>query len=166
MLAISAYAIAIDDRFISPLATVKQNQAFSIAVDEGNVLVRNQYQMWVYSTFNAWQPRLEGSFSSLYPIEDVNIQGGNQLYVSSHEPTNTVTAIDSLNTYGRIFFTNPVIGDKMTREGSTLYVADRFRGIDIFDIGNGVGHDHEGEFCGKMGHPRFCCSISLYLCSQ
>ncbi|MCB5267437.1 MAG: hypothetical protein PHU99_03515 [Candidatus Cloacimonetes bacterium] len=151
MLAISAYAIAIDDRFISPLATVKQNQAFSIAVDEGNVLVRNQYQMWVYSTFNAWQPRLEGSFSSLYPIEDVNIQGGNQLYVSSHEPTNTVTAIDSLNTYGRIFFTNPIIGDKMTREGSTLYVADRFRGIDIFDIGNGVGHDLKASFAEKWG---------------
>lgn len=151
LLSVLGHAIAVDNRFVFPLAQVKNSQAYTIAVDAGNVLVRNQYQMWIYSTFNAWQPRLEASFSSLHPIEDVNMQGGNYLYISSHEPTNMITAIDSLSLYGKMFFTNTVIGDKMTREGSTLYVADRYRGIDIIDVGRGGSSDLIASFAEKWG---------------
>lgn len=151
MLAVAVSCLALDSRFINALASVKNSQAYSIDVEDGNVLVRNQYQMWVYSTFNAWQPRLEGSFNSLHPIEDVNLQGGNRIYVSSHEPTNAVTVIDSLSLYGKIFFINTIIGDHMTREGSTLYVADRFRGIDIFDVGSGNANDLKSSYAEKWG---------------
>jgi hypothetical protein len=151
LLCMFAHALAVDNRFVFPLAQVKSSQAYTIAVEAGNVLVRNQYQMWIYSTFNAWQPRLEASFASLHPIEDVNMQAGNYLYVSSHEPTNTVTTIDSLSLYGKLFFTNTVIGDKMTREGATLYVADRYRGIDIIDVGRGGANDLIASFAEKWG---------------
>jgi len=144
-------ALALDNRFVYPLGVVEDSQAYSIEVEAGTVLVRNEYQMWVYSTFNAWQPKLEGSFSSLHPIEDVNLQGSDYIYVSSHEPTNSITEIDSLNTYAKIFFVKTIIGDKMTREGSTLYVADRFRGIDIFDVGRGGGKDLIASFSEKWG---------------
>lgn len=151
ILCLSLAGYALENRFIYPLSTVKNSQAYSIDVEDGNVLVRNQYQMWFYSTFNAWQPRLEASFSSLHPIEDVNLQAGNYLYVSSHEPTNTVTVIDSLSKYGKIFFVNTIIGDKLTREGSTLYVADRYRGIDIIDVGRGGVNDLIANFSEKWG---------------
>ncbi|HQQ67495.1 MAG TPA: hypothetical protein PLX77_01580 [Candidatus Cloacimonadota bacterium] len=151
MIMLAGMLLAVDNRFVHPLAQVKDAQAYSIDVDSGNVLVHNQHQMWIYSTFNAWQPRLEGSFTSLHPIEDVNIQGGNYLYVSSHEPTNTVTVIDSLSLNGKIFFMNTIIGDKLTREGSTLYVADRFRGIDIINVGRGGGGDLLANFAEKWG---------------
>jgi hypothetical protein len=142
---------AIDNRFLFPLGRIQASEAYNIDVSEGNVLVRNQRQLWIYSTFNAWQPRLETSYQSLYKIEDVNFQGGNYIYASSQEATNTLSPIDSLNQFGKIFFVNTLIGDKITREGATLYVADRYRGIDIINVGRGGSNDLLANFAEKWG---------------
>lgn len=142
---------AAESRYLYPLATVKNSQAYDISVDSGYVFVRNQRQIWIYNSFNAWQPRLEASFFSVHPIEDINLQGASTLYIASHEPTNTITPVDSLNTFGRIYFVNNIIGDKLAREGSTLYVADRIRGIDIFNIAKGAMNDLIASFSEKWG---------------
>ena len=142
---------AVDNRFLYPLGTVKNVQAFSIDVEAGQVLVRNQNRIWVYTTFNAWQPRLEAAFISVNPIEDVNFLGGNHIYISSNEPTNTIVSVDSLNQFGKLIFTNTVIGDRLTREGATLYVADRYRGIDIINVGRGGANDLISNFSEKWG---------------
>ncbi|MCB5264646.1 MAG: hypothetical protein PHG34_00040 [Candidatus Cloacimonetes bacterium] len=146
---------AVDNRFLYPLGQIKGVEANRIQVADSQVLTHNLSQLWVYSTFNAWQPRLEASFYSEYRIEDVNFQAGNRIYLSSHEPANNVSPIDSLNLYGRIYFIDTVIGDKLTREGSTLYVADRYRGIDIIDIGGGVSTELMANFSEKWGIKDF-----------
>jgi len=142
---------AVDSRFVYPLGRVQNVDAQKIEVSEAQVLVRNAHNLLIYSTFNAWQPRLEVGFRSDYRIEDVNFQSGNLIYVSSQEASNNVTQVDSLSQYGRIYFTNTVIGDKMTREGSTLYVADRYRGIDIINVGRGGTTELLANFAEKWG---------------
>lgn len=151
LLLISISCAAIDNRFLYPLGIVKDSEAYSIDVSDSQVLTRNQKQLWIYSTFNAWQPRLETSYNSLARIEDVNFQSGNYIYVSSREPTNVLSAIDSLNQFGKIYFVDTLIGDKITREGATLYVADRYRGIDIINVGSGGGNDLLANFAEKWG---------------
>lgn len=146
---------AVDNRFLYPLGQIKGVEANRIQVADSQVLTHNLSQLWVYSTFNVWQPRLEASYLSGYRIEDVNFQAGNRIYLSSHEPANSVSPIDSLNLYGRIYFIDTVIGDKLTREGSTLYVADRYRGIDIIDIGGGVSAELMANFSEKWGIKDF-----------
>lgn len=144
-------AIAIDNRFLHQLAQIKNVQAFSLKQDNGLLYVRNQNQIWVYSIFNAWQPKLETGFLSPFPIEDFATHSGNYLYVASREPTNQIIQVDSLSMSSKIFFTYPVTGDKLTREGSTLYVADRFRGIDIVNIGGGSIREIISTFSEKWG---------------
>ena len=95
LLPIVMQAGALERRFVYPLSTVKNSQAYSIQVEDGDVMVRNQRQLWVYSSFNAWQPRLEASFYSTHVIEDENLQGANRIYIASHAPTNTINQIDS-----------------------------------------------------------------------
>lgn len=155
ILSLALGAGAVDNRFLYPLGQIKDVEANSIQVADSQVLTHNLSQLWVYSTFNAWQPRLEASYYSEYRIEDVNFQAGNRIYLSSHEPANNVSTIDSLSLYGRIYFIDTVIGDKITREGSTLYVADRYRGIDIIDIGGGVSTELVANFSEKWGIKDF-----------
>jgi hypothetical protein len=62
-----------------------------------------------------------------------------------------LSVIDSLNQFGKIYFVNTLIGDKITREGATLYVADRYRGIDIINVGSGGGNDLLANFAEKWG---------------
>src|SRR5690554_939379 len=142
---------AIDNRFVYPLGQVRGVNAQKIYVSDTQVLIRDSQDLLIYSTFNAWQPRLEAGFRSEFRMEDVNFQAGNIVYVSSQEASNTVSQIDSLSQLGRIFFINTVIGDKMSREGSTLYVADRYRGIDIINIGRGGTSEHLANFSEKWG---------------
>lgn len=149
-------ALAIDTKFLSPLAHVKTTPAFSLKHDHDLLYTRNQNSIWVYSIFNAWQPKLETGFFSPFPIEDFASHSGNYLYVTSREPTNQVLPIDSLATNsGKIFFTYPITGDKLTREGATLYVADRFRGIDIVNIGGGSVREIVATFSEKWGIKDF-----------
>lgn len=128
---------AIDDKFLYPLVHVKGAQATNIEVFDQQVLTRGSNQIWIYTIFNPWQPRIEMSYLSGAQIEDFDLVGDNYLYVVTREPANVIVPVDSLNSYTRIYFTEHLPGDKITREGPTLYVADRFKGIDIINIGKG-----------------------------
>lgn len=151
MLVLISALSAIDDKYLYQLAHVRSNPANSIMVSEKQVFTRNQNQIWIHSTFNPWQPRVEASFLSAAQIEDVNVLGDMQIYISTREPANVIVPVDSLNSYGRIYFINHIPGDKLTREGATLYVADRFKGIDIINIGTGGLREVLSTFSEKWG---------------
>lgn len=151
MLSFSCSAWSAENRYLYPLTHVKNVQAFSISEDNNLVYTRNQNQVLVFSIFNAWQPRIEAGFYSPFSIEDIDTVAGNYLYVASREPANQIIPIDTLATSGKIFFPSTVIGDKLTREGATLYIADRFRGIDIVNIGNGGSRELLATFSEKWG---------------
>lgn len=144
-------AWAFDDRFLYPLAHLKDVSAYALKQDHDLIYVRNQNQVYIYSIFNAWSPKLETSFYSVFPIEDIEIQEGNYFYLTSREPTNQIIQVDSLQSSTKIFFPSIVIGDRLTREGSTLYVADRFKGIDIINIGGGSIREIKSTFSEKWG---------------
>ncbi len=144
-------AKAVDTRFLNYIAHIKTTPAMNIMAENRQVLVRNTNQVWIYSTFNTWQPRIEASFYSVFPVEDINLAADRYLYICSAEPINSVVPIDSLNLYGKIYFTSTFIGDKITREGATIYIADRNRGIDIIDIGGGGSRDIRSTFSEKWG---------------
>jgi len=151
MATIMVFSYAIDDRIPHPIAHLKNIQPYNVDYQQDLVLLRNQNFIWIYSIFNPWSPRLEAVFTSSALIEDLNLLGDNQLYVCSEEPSNTISSVDTLSYPGKIFFTNPVIGNKIAREGSLLYVADRLRGIDIIDIGKGGMRELKSTFSEKWG---------------
>lgn len=142
---------AIDDMIPYLLVHLDNIETYDVDCFEDQVILHNKNYIFIYSIFNPWQPRPEAVFLSSNRIEDVNILGDNQLYVCSHEASNTISSVDTLAYPGRIYFTNNIIGDKITREGSILYVADRFRGIDIIDIGKGGMREIKSTFSEKWG---------------
>lgn len=150
-LAFCASAVAVDFRVPHLLVHETAIQPYNIDFQEDQVILRNQNFIWIHSIFNPWSPRLEAVFRSQYIIEDVNMLGGNQIYICSQEPANLVSTVDTLSYPGTIYFTNTVPGNKITREGSMLYVADRFKGIDIIDIGKGGMRELKSTFSEKWG---------------
>ncbi len=156
---LSCSAWSVENRYLYPLAHVKGVTALSIMENDGLIYTRNNNQVLVYSKFNAWQPRLEAGFFSPFMIEDMESQTGNYLYIASREPTNQIIPIDTLATSGKIFFPSTAIGDKLTREGSTLYIADRFKGIDIVNIGKGSKRELLSTFSEKWGIRDFVASF-------
>lgn len=151
MLCMSCSAWSADNRFIYPLTHVKNITAYNLLHDSDLLYVSNQNQILIYNTFNTWQPRIEAGFYSPFVIEDIETQSANYFYVASREPTNQIVKIDSISASGRIFFPTTMIGDKLTREGATLYVADRFKGIDIVNIGSGGLREITSTFSEKWG---------------
>ncbi|MEN6445164.1 MAG: hypothetical protein ABFC98_03860 [Candidatus Cloacimonas sp.] len=146
---------AIDNKFLHQLAYIKNSQAFSIRFDENLIYTNNPNYIWVYSIFNPWQPKLEAAFFSPNPIEDIETLAGKYVIVASHEPTNQVLMVDSLYTGSRIFFPQTILGDKLTREGSILYVADRYKGIDIINLSGGTSRELLSTFSEKWGIKDF-----------
>ena len=151
LLFVSAICQGIDERFLHMMAHIKTSPAFAISANHQQVITNDTNQIRIFSTFNVWQPRLEAAFYSIFPIEDINIAGDKYIFICSSEATNSVSTVDSVQTYGKIYFTNTVTGEKLTREGSTLYIADRYRGIDIVDIGGGGSKDLRSTFSEKWG---------------
>jgi len=149
LLVLSAHAL--DRRFINRIAHIRGVEANRINMIDQNVIVNSANRIWIYSLFNVWSPRLETSYYSVFTIEDIDLIGNRHLYICSREPTNTVVEIDSLNQYGKILFPYTITGDKITREGSILYLADRFKGIDILDIGSGGNRELISTFSEKWG---------------
>ena len=148
-------AFAIDNKFLYQLAYVKSSQAYSIQFDNDLLYTNSHNYIWIYSIFNAWQPKLEAAYFSTFPIEDVETLAGKYIYVASGEPTNQVILVDSLYTGSRIFFPQTILGEKLTREGATLYVADRYKGIDIINIGSGSTREILSTFSEKWGIKDF-----------
>ncbi|PKN78852.1 MAG: hypothetical protein CVU48_07125 [Candidatus Cloacimonetes bacterium HGW-Cloacimonetes-1] len=147
----SGMLFGMDNKFLNRINHLKKHPVYNIVVNDQKAILYNQNQVWVYSMFNPWKPQVECSFYSTYVIEGVDLMGGKYLYISSREPTNNIVEIDSLNQYGKIFFPNLITGDKITREGSILYVADHQRGIDIIDIGSGGIKETKSAFSEKWG---------------
>ncbi|MEF3694986.1 MAG: hypothetical protein V3576_06515, partial [Candidatus Cloacimonadota bacterium] len=58
-LALGAWAV--ESRFLNHIAHIRTTPAMNIMAENRQVLVRNTNQLWIYSTFNAWQPRIEAS---------------------------------------------------------------------------------------------------------
>lgn len=151
LLLVCAALNGIDDRFLHQIVTVPNIPAYSVDFSEDQVILHNQNYIWVYSIFNPWQPKPEAVFLSAAMIEDVNVMGGNYLFVCSQEPSNTIANVDTLETWTRVYFPNHILGDRITREGSVIYVADRYRGIDIIDIGKGGMREILSTFSEKWG---------------
>ncbi|MBW6514508.1 MAG: hypothetical protein K0B87_07115 [Candidatus Syntrophosphaera sp.] len=151
LLLIAGLLGAIDTKYPHLLAHLRDINPLNVDSFDDQVILRSQNYIWIHSTFNPWQPRLEAVFLSPARIEDVNMLGDNQLYVCTQEASNSVVTVDTLAYPGRIYFTNNILGDKITREGSMLYVADRFRGIDIIDIGKGGMREIKSTFSEKWG---------------
>ncbi|MDD2331608.1 MAG: hypothetical protein PHI68_03025 [Candidatus Cloacimonetes bacterium] len=143
--------IALDNRYLTPISHIKNSPAYSIFAADQKVIISAPNQLWIWSMFNPWRPQLDASYFSTSVIEDYDLMAGKYLYICSREPTNNVFEIDSLNTYGKIYFPYQVTGDKITREGSLLFVADQARGIDILDIGSGGGREIKSVFSEKWG---------------
>ncbi|NLW18125.1 MAG: hypothetical protein GXY81_00230 [Candidatus Cloacimonetes bacterium] len=146
-----ASAAAIDFRVPQLMVHMKNVQPYNVDFQENQVILRNKNYVWLNSIFNPWSPRLEAVFLSQYIIEDVNLLGSNHLYICSQEPGNLVSTVDTLSYPSSIYFPNTAIGNRMTREGPMLYVADRFRGIDIIDIGKGASGELRSTFSEKWG---------------
>ena len=142
---------AIDNKIPYQLAHLTNIQPYNVECSDEQVILRSQNYLWIHSLFNPWQPKLEAVFLSAARIEDINVLGDNQIFICSQEPANVVSSVDTLAYPGRIYFTNLLIGDKVTREGSILYIADRFRGIDIMDIGKGGLREIKSTFSEKWG---------------
>lgn len=159
LIVLLASLAGIDDKFLYPLTHVKTAQALDIKVFDQQVITRSQNQVWVYSIFNPWQPRIEASYLSGAQIEDFDLVGENYLYLVTREPANVIVPVDSLMSYSRIYFTEHLPGDKITREGATLYVADRFKGIDIINIGTGGLREIISTFSADWGIRDF---VAIY----
>lgn len=155
MLLCVAISSAIDSRFLTKISHTASQPAFSIATDGDKVITRNQNQVWIYSVFNPWQPQIDASYYSVFPIEDVDVMAGRYLHICSREAANSLLEVDSLNVYGKIYFPSLFVGDKMEREGSTLYLADLQRGIEIIDIGSGGMRETKSVFSEKWGIKDF-----------
>lgn len=140
-----------ESRFVYPVVAVPDVDAQKITAENDQVLIHNSRQLWVYTLFNMYRPRLETSYISTHKVEDVNLLGNSYIYASSQEAGMALSPVDSLSQYGRIYFTNTLIGDKITREGATLYIADRYRGIDFINVGRGGSYDFLGNFSEKWG---------------
>jgi len=142
---------AADSKFITFITHVSGRPAYTIFAEEQKLVTSAPNQVWIYSMFNQWRPQIETSYYSVFIIEDYELMAGRYLYICSREPTNTVFEVDSLNVFGKIYFPYTITGDKITREGANMFVADQNRGIDIIDIGSGGGREIKSVFSEKWG---------------
>jgi len=142
---------AVDDRFLTKISHQTGRQAFKIDARDEKAIISNQSQVWIYSVFNPFRPQTDASYYSVFPIEDFELMAAKYLFVSSKAPTNSLLQVDSLNVYGKIFFPNTLIGDRINREGSTIYISDHNRGIEIIDIGSGALRETKSVFSEKWG---------------
>lgn len=151
----SSILAAVDNKFINRIYHNKQHPSYNIALSGDKVINSSKNQIWIYSVFNPWQPQIDASYYSVAPIEDFEMMGDRYLFISTREPTNTLLEIDSLNVFGKIFFTTLLEGDSIQREGSTIYVSDLQRGVEIIDIGSGGARETKSVFSEKWGIRRF-----------
>jgi hypothetical protein len=143
--------LGLDNKFLRVIYESRIPAVNNIKVFDQFAYVNNDWQLYIYSLRNIWSPTIETGFASTYPITDVFSLDNNYIYICSYEPTNEVTEIDSLNTFGRIYFMNRLTSHKVKREGATLYVSHRENGLEIFDIGRGVFPQKISSFSEKWG---------------
>lgn len=143
--------MGIDDKFVRLIYQSKTPIANNIKVLDQYVYINNDWNLYIYSVKNIWNPILETAFSSSFPITDVLNLDYNHIFICSHEPTNEITEIDSLNLYGRIYFIQSLTCNKARREGPLLYTTHRDNGMEISDISKGVMPQKLSSFSEKWG---------------
>jgi len=129
---------ALDSKFIRVIHHGKTPVANHIKVFDEYAYIFDDWHLYVYNLKNNWKPFVETAFSSSFPITDVELLDYNHLYVCSHEPTNYITELDTLNLYGRIFVTERVTCNKARREGALLFTSHLENGLEIYDISKGI----------------------------
>ncbi len=128
----------LDNKFIRVISQTKAPIANNIKLVDQYAYIYNDWYLYIYSTKNPWSPQIETAFITTNPITDVLSLDYNHVFICSHEPANDITEIDSLNTFGKIYFAQKLTCDKARREGSLLYTTSTENGLQIFDIGKSV----------------------------
>lgn len=146
---------SIDTKFIRVIYESKIPIANNIQVFDQYIYVNNDWYLYVYNFSNIWSPYIETAFNSSYPITDVLLLDHNKIYICSHEPTNEITEIDSLNRFGRIFQSHRLISNKARREGVILYTTSVEHGLEIFDLGQGLLPQKLSSYSEKWGFKNF-----------
>lgn len=149
LIAISLHGV--DNKFIRVIAQTKAPVANGIKVIDQYAYVYNDWYLYVYSLKNIWAPQIETGFMATFPITDVLNLDYNHIFVCTHEPTNDITEIDTMNTFGRIYFAQRLVCDKAKREGALLYTTSTDNGLQIFDIGKSVLPQSISKFSEKWG---------------
>jgi hypothetical protein len=129
---------ALDSKFITVIYQAQTPVADHIRVWDEYAYIFDDWQLYVYNLKNNWKPFVETAFSSSFPITDIELLDYNHIYVCSHEPTNYVAEIDSLNLYGRIFVMERLTCNKARREGALLFTSHLENGLEIYDISKGI----------------------------
>ncbi|HOD17198.1 MAG TPA: hypothetical protein PKJ14_00940 [Candidatus Cloacimonadota bacterium] len=146
-----AYLNGFDDKFVRLVYHSSNSVAQQIKVLDQYVYVYNDWYIYIYNLKNIWNPVVETAFSSTYPITDIAMLDYNKLYVCSHEPTNYITEMDSLNTYGHIFTALSLICNKARKEGNLLYTTHTENGLEIFDLSRSVYPQKISSFSENWG---------------
>jgi len=150
LLCVNLVAI-LDNKFIRVVYHSKIPVANSIKVSNQYVYIHNDWYLYLYSIRNLWNPVIETGYMSTFPITDVENTEDSYIYICSHEPTNEITEIDSLNTFGRIYFAQRLTCNKARREGNLLYTTHRENGMEIYDISKGVSPQMVSSFTENWG---------------
>jgi hypothetical protein len=140
-----------DSKFIRVISQTKAPIANTIKLNDQYAYVYNDWYMYIYNLKNLWVPQIETGFISTFPITDVLSLDYNHIFICTHEPTNEIREIDSLNTFGRIYYAQRLICDKARREGAYLYTTNTSNGLEIFDIGKGITPQKISSFSEKWG---------------
>ena len=144
-------ALSADTKFITYITQVKGFTSNHINYYEQNIYVNNESFVRIYSLTNPWSPRIEAEFVSTSPITDIVNLEPNRFYVCSPEPSTRISEIDSMNTFGKILFAEPLCCFKADREGAMLYTADNNRGLEIYDLGKGLVPAKTATYSEKWG---------------
>jgi hypothetical protein len=141
----------IDSKFIRVISQTKTPIANAIKINDQYAYVYNDWYLYIYSLKNPWSPQIETAYITTFPITDVLSLDYNHIFICTHEPTNEITEIDSMNTFGRIYLAQKLICNKARREGAMLYTTSTEKGLQIFDIGKGLMPQLVSTFSEKWG---------------
>jgi len=152
LLAVLAISLqGFDSKFIRVISQTKAPVANGIKLNDQYAYVYNDWYLYVYSLKNLWAPQIETGFINTFPTTDVLSLDYSHIFVCTHEPTNELTEIDTLNTFGRIYFAQRLICDKAKREGAMLYTTSTTNGLEIYDISKGITPQKISSFSEKWG---------------
>jgi len=148
---ISVTLQGVDNKFVRVISQTKTPIANGIKITDQYAYIYNDWYLYIYSLKNLWSPQIETGFLTTFPITDVLSLDNNHVFVCSLEPSNTITEIDSLNTFGRIYYAQKLVCDKARREGTLLYTTNPNIGLQIYDIGKSVLPQLVSTFSEKWG---------------
>ncbi len=151
LLSIAAGLHGLDSKFIREIYHSKIPVANRIKVFDDYAYIFDDWQIHIYNVQSNWKPTLETAFSSTFPITDVELLDYKHLYVCSHEPTNYITEIDTLNRFGKIYVVERLTCNKARREGSLLFTTHRENGLEVYDISRGIVPQRVSTFSENWG---------------